>query len=107
MSKMIITNIGVYKRTFEGKDNPFANDNALTSKYYPSKKYLLRYTIEGYLYTCDRTYTKKSDAIKTMKYLLENNIDGRQKTIISQDQIEIMKDDAYLIDSGILDKVIS
>ena len=48
MGKMHITDIQVFRRTFEGKTNPCKNDDAVTSKYYPSKKYLLRYKCTEY-----------------------------------------------------------
>lgn len=43
-----ITKIHVVKRTFEGKDNPNANDNPITSKYMPSKKYAMLYECEEF-----------------------------------------------------------
>lgn len=46
--KLHITKIGVIKRTFEGKDNPQANDNPITSKYMPSKKYAMFYECEEF-----------------------------------------------------------
>lgn len=41
--KLVITNIEIVKRTFEG-----INDDPLRSKYYPSRKYAVKYDIENY-----------------------------------------------------------
>lgn len=72
MIKMNIENVKIVKRTFEGKENPEANDNPVTSKYSPSKKYALVYDIEGYCHNpqvhCVRT---KKDAEHILEMLKE------------------------------------
>lgn len=54
---MNISNVNIVKRTFEG-----INDNPITSKYYPSKKYAVVYDIEGYAHnpSVHCTTTKKN-----------------------------------------------
>lgn len=46
--KLNILNVCVVKRTFEGKHDSMFNDNPVTSKYSPSKKYAVLYNIDGY-----------------------------------------------------------
>lgn len=48
--KRKITNIRIVKRTFEGRNDESKNDNPVTSKYSPSKKYAILYDLIGYDY---------------------------------------------------------
>ena len=62
----------VLRRTFEGKTDPSKNDNALTSKYMPSQKYIAMYTIEYDDKNHDeikryKCYTTKKEAIADME----------------------------------------
>jgi hypothetical protein len=61
--RMQVTNIKIVKRTFEGVTDISKNDNPLTSKYYPSKKYALVYDQEGYEFNpVIECYVTKKDA---------------------------------------------
>jgi len=78
MSKKHITDIAVLRRTFEGKTNPNKNHDALTSKYYPSKRYLLRYRCTEYGDAhVDETYETKGLAEYAKELMLKYNIDCR------------------------------
>ena len=76
MHKLHITKIEILKRTFEGKTDPSKNDNALTSKYYTSKKYLLRYKCTEYGGEFfDESYETKSLAENARELMLKYNFD--------------------------------
>ena len=77
MNKKGITYIEVLRRTFEGKTDPSKNDDALTSKYYPSKKYLLRYKFVGYGFFVNETHETKAVAEFAKEQLLKYNFDCR------------------------------
>jgi hypothetical protein len=68
---MIMSNFRIRKRTFEGKHYPAMNDNPVTSKYYPSKKYAVLYDVEGYSHNpvvkCYRTKREAEADIAQMK----------------------------------------
>lgn len=61
MSKLHITDVQILRRTFEGKTDPSKNDDVLTSKYSPGKRYLLRYrcTEYGDVYANEAYETKR------------------------------------------------
>jgi len=76
MNKLHITKIEVLRRTFEGKADPSKNDDALTSKYYSSKKYLLRYKCTEYgNMDTDMCYETKSLAENARTLMLKYNFD--------------------------------
>lgn len=76
MGKLHITDAKIMRRTFEGKTDPSKNDDALTSKYYTSKKYLLMYkcTEYGDVYVND-AYETKNLAEYAREMLLKYNFD--------------------------------
>lgn len=76
MSKLHITEIEVLRRTFEGKADPSKNDDVLTSKYSPSKRYLLRYKCTEYGSQCvNECHETKALAVYAGELLLRYNYD--------------------------------
>jgi len=60
----------VLKRTFEGRVDKTKNDNALTSEYMPSKKYIAFYNVQwehGGISEIKECYTSKKEAIEDME----------------------------------------
>lgn len=71
---MIITNITIHKRTFEGVTDDTKNDNPITSKYRPSRKYAVSYDIEGYEHNPNvRCVVTKRDALALVDRLKSEN----------------------------------
>jgi hypothetical protein len=71
-----ITKAEVLRRTFEGKTDPSKNNDALTSKYYPSKRYLLRYQCTEYGdHVVTESHTTKKLAEEAKELLLRYNHD--------------------------------
>jgi len=65
----------VKKRTFEGIKNPTKNDDALTSKYMPSLKYIAFYTVEtddNNQYKSQKSYKTKKEAEEDMKIMSQS-----------------------------------
>lgn len=71
---MIISNIAIHKRTFEGATDDTKNDNPITSKYRPSKKYAVSYDADGYKHNpfIDCVVTKR-DALALVVRLKSEN----------------------------------
>ena len=60
---MVVTNINIHKRTFEGATDPSKNENPITSKYYTNNKYAVSYDVEGYEHNPHvRCFRTKKDA---------------------------------------------
>ena len=76
-----IAYIEVLKRTFEGNTDPAKNGDALTSKYYPSKKYLLRCKYSGSDHESNETYETKSLAEFAKEQKLKYSIDSRKNIV--------------------------
>ena len=59
----------IKRRTFEGKADSSKNDQALTSKYMPSQKYIAFYTVqsEDNTYSYNKCYTTKKEAEEDMQ----------------------------------------
>lgn len=74
-----ITKIEVVKRTFEGKYNPGANDNPITSKYMTSKKYAMLYECEEFGQPYITLYETKKLAEIAKENTLKYNHDSRMK----------------------------
>jgi len=67
-----LLNYEILKRSFEGKNDPIKNDDAITSKYYPSKKYITIFNIEwshGGISEFKRTFTTKTEALEDIETL--------------------------------------
>jgi hypothetical protein len=84
MGKLHITDIQILRRTFEGKTDPSKNDDALTSKYSPSKRYLLRYRCTEYGDHCiSEAYETKRLAEYAVELLLKYNFNQTEKSEFS------------------------
>ena len=68
---MVVTNINIHKRTFEGVSDLTKSDNAITSKYYASNKYAVSYDMEGYehnpIVRCFRTKKEAEQYVDELK----------------------------------------
>ena len=65
-----LLNYEVLKRTFEGKVEKTKNDNALTSEFMPSKKYIAFYSVQwghGGISEIKECYVSKKEAIEDME----------------------------------------
>ncbi len=73
MNRVIKTEIK--RRTFEGLTNTEKNSSPITSKYYPSKKYALIFSVEfshgGTKQNIIETYRTKREAEERKTHLLE------------------------------------
>ena len=82
MGKLHITKAEVLRRTFEGRTDPEKNSDALTSKYYSSKKYLLRYTCTEYGGDyISQSYETKALAEEARTLLLRHNLDSTNQGV--------------------------
>lgn len=71
---MIISNIAIHKRTFEGVTDPSKNDNPVTSKYRTSRKYAVSFDIEGYEHNPSvHCVMSKKDALSLIERLKSEN----------------------------------
>ena len=89
MDRKKITYIEVLRRTFQGKEDPRKNFDVLTSKYSPSKKYLLRYKFAGYKYFVNEVYETKKLAEFAKEQLLKYHIDCRRGKVPIAAQLEM------------------
>jgi hypothetical protein len=72
-----VLNYRIRKRTFEGKTDIKKNDNPLTSKYMPSKKYVAYYDVQwehGGISEVNKCFDTQKEAIEEMEMKIKCGI---------------------------------